>query len=64
MAQFRTTLAEFPRMSVQLNKSKRRTVAVLDVLLGEFENGQSLLQEAKTTIQALIETSQGKDDDG
>jgi hypothetical protein len=51
-------------MSVQLNKSKRRTVAVLDVLLGEFENGQSLLQEAKTTIQALIETSQGKDDDG
>ncbi len=42
---FRETVSSLPRLTIQLNKAKRRTVRVLD----------TMLEEVETTVQSSID---------
>lgn len=50
---FRNSTASLPRMTKELNLSKRKQVAALDALIAEFENGERLLSEGLTIISGL-----------
>jgi len=52
--EFRDTVAGLPRMTSELNRSKRGVVSVLDKLIAEFKNGQSLLREADAVVRSLL----------
>ena len=56
--QFRQTMAALPRMTSGLNRAKRGVVSVLDRLMDEFRNGQTLLRESEGIIRDLL----GKED--
>lgn len=51
--EFRETIAALPRMTSELNRAKRGAVSVLDRLIAEFTNGQSLLREAEVVVGGL-----------
>jgi hypothetical protein len=50
---FRDSTASLPRMTKELNFSKRKQVAALSALIAEFENGERLLSEGLTIIGGL-----------
>lgn len=52
---FRDTIAGLPRMTSELNKSKRGVVSVLDKMINELGNGQSLLREASAVVRGLLD---------
>jgi hypothetical protein len=54
MSGFRTTIDELPRMTSNLNRAKRGAANVLDRLLGEFVNGETLLSEAEKFFRDLL----------
>ncbi len=54
MKEFQTTVRSLPRLTSDLNRSKRGVVAVLTNLIGELDAGQTLLRESKITIQELL----------
>jgi hypothetical protein len=49
--QFREVTAALPRMTSELNKAKRGLVSVLDKLIAEFSNGQSILRESEEIVR-------------
>lgn len=51
--EFKATTASLPRMTKELNVAKRKQVAALERLIGEFENTERLLVEAIAVIDAL-----------
>lgn len=51
MLEFRETVARLPRLTSDLNRAKRRVVSVIDRLIDEFSNGQSLLRESEAIVQ-------------
>lgn len=51
--QLREALAELPRMTTTLNRSKRRTVSVLDRLLEEYRTAQRLATEAEQLLKGM-----------
>ncbi|MCH8247944.1 MAG: hypothetical protein IH951_16300, partial [Bacteroidetes bacterium] len=51
---FRETVAKLPRMTTEFNRSKRKTVRVLDVLLHELGAGEKFLIESEPNLLALI----------
>ena len=53
-SRFRDTVASIPRMTSELNRSKRGVVNVLDKLISEFSNGQSLMREAEAVARSLL----------
>ena len=52
--EFRQTVAGLPPMTSDLNKAKRGVVSVLDRLMGEFTNGQTLLRESEKVVRDLL----------
>ncbi len=58
--EFRETIAGLPRMTSELNKAKRGVVSVLDRLIAEFSNGQSLLRESEAVVRALLRNENGE----
>ena len=52
--EFRATMAALPRMTTDLNRARRGVTAVLDRLLEEFTNGETLLGEAEEAVRELI----------
>ncbi len=54
MSGFRETVATLPRMTKELNLAKRAVTEVLDRLLAEFTNGETLLTESEKVIHDLI----------
>lgn len=52
---FRGVVASLPRMTSEINKAKRGVVSVLDKLIGEFNNGESLLHESEAVLRGLLE---------
>lgn len=52
--EFQSTTASLPRMTKELNVAKRKQVAALGLLIGEFENTERLLVEAIALIDALL----------
>ncbi|MBG9390090.1 hypothetical protein [Caenimonas aquaedulcis] len=53
IGEFRDTTAALPRMTKELNVAKRKQVAALERLVGEFENAERLVTEAIAVIDAL-----------
>jgi hypothetical protein len=52
---FREIMAGLPRMTTELNRAKRGATGVLDKLLDEFSNGQTLLGESEKVIRGLLD---------
>jgi hypothetical protein len=52
--EFCQTIRGLPRMTSELNRAKRRVVSVLDRLMAEFTNGETLLREAEATVRDLL----------
>lgn len=50
---FRQTVAGLPSMTSELNREKRAVVSVLNRLLAEFNNGQTLLRGAETVLHDM-----------
>jgi hypothetical protein len=50
---FRDSTASLPRLTKELNFSKRKQVAALNALIAEFENGERLLSEGLMIIGSL-----------
>lgn len=53
IGEFKNTTAALPRMTKELNVAKRKQVAALERLVGEFENAERLVIEAIAVIDAL-----------
>ena len=49
--EFRQKIVDFPPMTGELNRAKRGLVSVLDRLVDEFNNGQTLLREAEAVVR-------------
>ncbi|MFC1523650.1 hypothetical protein ACFL6N_02545 [Thermodesulfobacteriota bacterium] len=60
ITEFRGVIASLPSMTSKLNKAKRGVVSVLDKLIGEFSNGQSLLRESEEVVHGFL---QGENND-
>jgi hypothetical protein len=54
MSVFRESVATLPRMTTELNRAKLEVTEVLDRLLAEFNNGETLLTESEKVIRDLI----------
>lgn len=54
MLEFRETVSVLPKMTKELNHAKRAVTKVLDKLLAEFTNGETLLTESEKVIRDLI----------
>jgi hypothetical protein len=52
---FQNTIASFPRMTTILNRSKRLVVNVLQHLINEFRNGQTMAKEAEASFASIID---------
>ena len=52
---FREIMAGLPRMTTELNRAKRGATGVLDKLLDEFSNGQTLLGESEKVIRGFLD---------
>lgn len=59
VAEFRATIAGLPRMTTTLNKAKRGAVEVIDRLLVELTNSESLLTESEKVIRDLLNRPDG-----
>lgn len=59
IVEFRQIVAILPRMTSELNRAKRGVVSVLDMLINEFSNGQSLLHESENVIQHSLGDKNG-----
>jgi Domain of unknown function (DUF4062) len=57
MVDFKITTSAYPRMTKDLNVAKRKQVAALDELVGQFENAERLLAESVTMIDSLLRDS-------
>ncbi|MCA9046404.1 MAG: hypothetical protein KDA69_18910 [Planctomycetaceae bacterium] len=58
MSNFRDVIAALPRMTTQLNRSRRRVTAVLDLLINEFSSGEILLLESEKVVRDFITSSE------
>lgn len=55
ITEFQDTIASLPRMTTTLNRSKRSMVTVLQLLINEFHNGQSMAREAEASFASIID---------
>ncbi|MEC4684472.1 MAG: hypothetical protein VST71_01900 [Nitrospirota bacterium] len=55
ITEFQDTIASLPRMTTTLNRSKRSMVNVLQLLINEFHNGQSMAREAEASFASIID---------
>ena len=60
MSEFRKSVAGLPKMTTELNRSKRDVTSALDSLISEFANGETLLTESEKVIRDLL----GEPEDG
>ena len=54
MSDFRTAMANTPRMTTRYNRSKRKAVAALDAFIKELKSGVDYLRESEKTIDSLL----------
>lgn len=54
ISNFQTNVDMIPRLTSEINKSRRALSSVCDRIVSEFENGRTLLSEAKKTILEFI----------
>lgn len=54
MSEFRETVAALPRMTTELNRAKRGVTNMLDSLIAEFTNGETLITESEKVIRDLL----------
>lgn len=52
---FQNRIASLPRVTTTLNRSKRAVVNVLQRLINEFRNGQTMAKEAEASFAAIID---------
>ncbi|MEM7737865.1 MAG: DUF4062 domain-containing protein, partial [Deinococcota bacterium] len=57
MSNFRERVFVLPRMTKELNKAKRAVVSILDKFIEELTTGQTILKEAKTTLNDFVEAN-------
>jgi hypothetical protein len=50
----RTNVANIPRVTIELNRAKRRTLAMLDDLIYKMQNALSLISEIESELQGLL----------
>jgi hypothetical protein len=55
ITEFQDTIASLPRMTTTLNRSKRSMVNVLQRLINEFRNGQTMAREAEASYASIID---------
>lgn len=55
ITEFQDTIASLPRMTTTLNRSKRSVVNVLQRLINEFRNGQTMAREAEASYVSIID---------
>lgn len=54
LAQFRDIVAGLPRMTTELNRAKKSVAGVLEALIDEFTNGESLLIELEKVVRERL----------
>ncbi len=55
IAEFQQIIRSIPRMTTTLNRSKHAVVNVLQKLINELQNGQSMAREAEASFSSLLE---------
>lgn len=53
---FQNTVSELPRMTAELNRSKRQVVDVLQRFIDQLHKAQNLTREAEAVVKAVVDT--------
>lgn len=62
ITEFQFTVSTLPRMTSELNHSKRRVVDMLQRFIDQLHKAQNLTREAETVVKAIDDTSMGLHD--
>jgi hypothetical protein len=55
IADFRDSVSSLPRLTSKINKSKHAMTNVLNELVIEFQNSQSMAREAEASFESILE---------